>query len=70
MTTGAAHPPDVKDAGDHGDFATALSVIGSAPVDDWVEPPYPLRRWREALSHATDAGKLGSVKIAFAPGRD
>ncbi|HEX6197714.1 MAG TPA: zinc-binding dehydrogenase, partial [Jiangellaceae bacterium] len=70
VITGTSHTPDVKSADDHGDFATALSVIGSAPVDDWVEPPYPLRRWREALSHATDAGKLGSVKIAFAPGRD
>jgi len=57
---------------DHGqgDFGAAIDLIGNASVDDWVEPPYPLHRWREALSHATDAGKLGSVKIAFAPARD
>jgi NADPH:quinone reductase-like Zn-dependent oxidoreductase len=52
------------------DFSTAMSLAASAPLDDWVEPPYPLRRWREALAHAIDAGKLGSVKIAFAPGKD
>jgi threonine dehydrogenase-like Zn-dependent dehydrogenase len=55
---------------DQEDFAVAMSLAGSAPLDDWVEPPYPLRRWREAIGHAADAGKLGSVKIAFAPGRD
>jgi hypothetical protein len=64
----------VETADDHGegrgDFATAIELAGSAPLDDWVEPPYPLRRWREALGHAADAGKLGSVKIAFAPARD
>ncbi|NIS37137.1 MAG: zinc-binding alcohol dehydrogenase, partial [Actinobacteria bacterium] len=50
--------------------AAAMALAAAAPMDDWVEPPYPLRRWREALGHAADAGKLGSVKIAFAPGRD
>lgn len=57
---------------DHGkgDFDVAMALAHSAPLDDWVEPPYPLRRWREALGHAADAGKLGSVKIAFAPGKD
>ncbi|PSK96062.1 threonine dehydrogenase-like Zn-dependent dehydrogenase [Haloactinopolyspora alba] len=52
------------------DFDEAIELAGAAPLDGWVEPPYPLRRWREALSHAVDAGKLGSVKIAFAPGKD
>lgn len=55
---------------DSSDFATAMALAADAPLDDWVEPPYPLRRWREALGHAADAGKLGSVKIAFAPSRD
>lgn len=56
--------------GGRSDFAAAMALAAAAPMDDWVEPPYPLRRWREALGHAADAGKLGSVKIAFAPGRD
>lgn len=56
--------------GRRSDFAEAIELAASAPIDGWVEPPYPLRRWREALSHAVDAGKLGSVKVAFAPGKD
>jgi hypothetical protein len=28
---------------------------------------YPLHRWREALDHASDAGSLGTVKVAFDP---
>jgi threonine dehydrogenase-like Zn-dependent dehydrogenase len=59
--------------GPHGlraDFAEAVDVATSAPLDDWVEPAYPLARWREALGHAADAGRLGSVKIAFDPRRD
>ncbi|WP_298326422.1 zinc-binding dehydrogenase [Haloactinopolyspora sp.] len=56
--------------GQRSDFAEAIELAGAAPIDGWVEPPYPLRRWREAMAHAVDAGKLGSVKIAFAPGKD
>lgn len=68
-TDGSDGTTNVHDHG-KGDFDVALALAASAPMDDWVEPPYPLRRWREALSHAADAGKLGSVKIAFAPGKD
>jgi threonine dehydrogenase-like Zn-dependent dehydrogenase len=28
---------------------------------------YPLYRWREALDHASGAGGLGTVKVAFDP---
>lgn len=79
MIIGTNGAPGTQTADDHGsgdggqqrsDFAAALTLAASAPMDDWVEPPYPLRRWREALGHAADAGKLGSVKIAFAPGKD
>ncbi len=63
-----------SDSGGNGDrssdFAEAAELAAAASIDGWVEPPYPLRRWREALAHATDAGKLGSVKIAFAPGKE
>jgi threonine dehydrogenase-like Zn-dependent dehydrogenase len=68
-TNGAVGTVSADDHG-KGDFAVALGLAASAPLDDWVEPPYPLQRWREALGHAADAGKLGSVKIAFAPGKD
>jgi threonine dehydrogenase-like Zn-dependent dehydrogenase len=56
--------------GGRADFAEAIDLAGSAPLDGWVEPAYPLGRWREALGHASDAGRLGSVKIAFDPRRD
>jgi hypothetical protein len=29
-----------------------------------------VRRWREAIGHAVEAGRLGSVKIAFDPNRE
>jgi hypothetical protein len=56
--------------GSRPDFVEAVELAGGAPLDDWVEPAYPLGRWREALSHAADAGRLGSVKIVFDPRRD
>jgi threonine dehydrogenase-like Zn-dependent dehydrogenase len=52
------------------DFVEALELAAVAPLDGWVEPAYPLARWREALGHATEAGRLGSIKIAFDPRRD
>lgn len=47
------------------DFDTALALAGTAPLDGYVDTAYPLGRWREALNHATDAGRLGTVKVAF-----
>ncbi len=55
-------------------FPTALRLAGSAPLGDGIggEPDvlgavYPLHRWREALDHASSAGRLGTVKVAFDP---
>jgi threonine dehydrogenase-like Zn-dependent dehydrogenase len=56
--------------GSRPDFAEAIELAGTAPLEGWVEPAYPLARWREALGHATEAGRLGSIKIAFDPRRD
>ena len=56
--------------GARADFTEAVDLAGGATYGDWVEPAYPLGRWREALSHAADAGRLGSVKIVFDPRRD
>ena len=50
---------------DGADFADALRLAGSAPLDGYVGTTYPLARWREALTHAADAGRLGTVKVAF-----
>jgi threonine dehydrogenase-like Zn-dependent dehydrogenase len=46
-------------------FDLAIRLAADAPVDDLVGVAYPLERWREALDHAHDAGRLGTVKVAF-----
>jgi threonine dehydrogenase-like Zn-dependent dehydrogenase len=43
----------------------AMTLAGSAPLDGLVGVAYPLARWREALDHAHQAGRLGTVKVAF-----
>jgi threonine dehydrogenase-like Zn-dependent dehydrogenase len=50
-------------AGDAFEIATRLAA--TAPLDDLVGVAYPLSRWREALDHAHDAGRLGTLKVAF-----
>lgn len=50
-------------AGDAFDVAMGLAQV--APLDDLLGVAYPLARWREALDHAGDAGRLGTVKVAF-----
>lgn len=46
-------------------FATALELAASALLDPLVLATYPLHRWRQALDHALDAGRLGTTKVAF-----
>lgn len=46
-------------------FDVAMQLAATAPLDDFVGVSYPLARWREALDHAGDAGRLGTVKVAF-----
>ena len=46
-------------------FEVAMSLAASAPLDGLLGVAYPLDRWREALDHANDAGRLGTVKVAF-----
>ena len=47
------------------DMDTALEVAAAADLAPLVGPTFPLARWREALDHAANAGRLGSVKVAF-----
>ncbi|GAB2832934.1 zinc-binding dehydrogenase [Actinoallomurus bryophytorum] len=54
---------------DGADFADAIRLAGTAPLDGYVGTTYPLARWREAINHAADAGRLGTVKVAFDPAR-
>lgn len=46
-------------------FALALELAATAPLDALGLVSYPLQRWRQAIDHALDAGRLGSAKIAF-----
>jgi threonine dehydrogenase-like Zn-dependent dehydrogenase len=57
-------------SGGRGDFTEALDLVGDARLDGWVDAVYPLSRWRDAVTHAGSAGRLGTVKVAFDPSRD
>jgi len=46
-------------------FELAMELARTAPLDDLTQSAYPLERWREALDHAGDAGRLGTVKVHF-----
>lgn len=49
------------------DFDTAIAMAAEAPLDGMVSATYPLQRWREAIDHAFAAGRLGALKVTFAP---
>lgn len=51
------------------DFPTAIALATSAPLTGYVDTKYPLEQWREALDHAAAAGRLGTIKVVFAPSR-
>lgn len=58
----------LEPAGDRvSDFDTAIALAADAPLDGIVSATYPLQRWREAIDHAFAAGRLGALKVAFAP---
>jgi threonine dehydrogenase-like Zn-dependent dehydrogenase len=46
-------------------FDVALRLAETAPLAGLVSARYPLHQWREAIDHASAAGRLGSVKICF-----
>jgi threonine dehydrogenase-like Zn-dependent dehydrogenase len=52
------------------DFPEALTLAQTAPLQGYVDAVYPLSRWREAIGHASAAGRLGTVKVAFDPTKD
>src|SRR5690606_29372829 len=53
-----------------GDFPDALALARAEPLAGYVDAIYPLSRWRDAIGHASAAGRLGTVKVAFDPNRD
>lgn len=48
-----------------GQYELAMQLAGTAALDALTQSSYPLERWREALDHAADAGRLGTVKVHF-----
>lgn len=46
-------------------FEHALELAAGPLLDGVAQSAYPLERWREALDHAADAGRLGTVKVHF-----
>jgi threonine dehydrogenase-like Zn-dependent dehydrogenase len=64
-----AYASAVGDEPSRGDFPEAIALAGSAALDGYVDPKYPLQQWRDALDHAAAAGRLGTVKVVFAPAR-
>jgi threonine dehydrogenase-like Zn-dependent dehydrogenase len=64
-----AYASAVGEEASRGDFPEAIALAGSAPLDGYVDTKYPLERWRDALDHAAAAGRLGTIKVVFAPGR-
>ena len=48
-------------------FDLAIDLAADAPLEGMVGATYPLSRWRQAIDHALDAGRLGTMKVAFDP---
>jgi threonine dehydrogenase-like Zn-dependent dehydrogenase len=50
-------------------FDVAADLVAGEAMTEMAESvvSYPLHRWREAIDHAHSAGRLGTVKVAFAP---
>jgi threonine dehydrogenase-like Zn-dependent dehydrogenase len=48
-----------------GAFPEAIELASALRAGELLTESYPLARWREALEHALDAGRLGAFKIAF-----
>jgi threonine dehydrogenase-like Zn-dependent dehydrogenase len=51
-------------------FALAFELVEAAGLERLVSAHYPLDRYEEAVRHAADAGRRGSVKVVFDLRRD
>jgi threonine dehydrogenase-like Zn-dependent dehydrogenase len=48
-------------------FDLAFELVAGAQLGRLVSARYPLERYREAIEHASTAGRRGAVKIVFEP---
>ena len=46
-------------------FDLAFDLVKNANLEELVSASYPIDRYQDALEHAANAGKRGSVKIVF-----
>ncbi|HEX5265509.1 MAG TPA: zinc-binding dehydrogenase [Acidimicrobiales bacterium] len=64
-----ASDPDLPDPGRSGSlprtFHLALELVAEAGLGRLVGARYPLDRFTEALTHAAEAGRRGTVKVVF-----
>ena len=47
------------------DFATAIDVVRRYSLGRLVGATYPLSSFHDAIAHAANAGRRGTVKVAF-----
>ncbi len=52
-------------SGPHSTFSLSMDLVRSASLGRLVSAHYPLDRYEEAVRHAANAGRRGSVKIVF-----
>ncbi len=51
--------------GGRSSFDLAFELARDATLDDLTITTYALQRWRQAIDHALDAGRLATAKVAF-----
>lgn len=49
-------------------FGLAFDLVASANLERLVSARYPLNRYREAITHAAEAGSRGAIKVVFEQG--
>ncbi len=56
---------DLPDGSSRRTFDMALELVEQADMGALVSALYPLDKYRDALAHAAQSGRLGAIKIAF-----
>ena len=56
---------ELDDGSTRSSFAMAFDLVQSARLDRLVSAKYPLARYREAITHAAEAGHRGAIKVVF-----
>jgi threonine dehydrogenase-like Zn-dependent dehydrogenase len=57
----------MKDGEARHTFDLAVDLAADAALEGVVGATYALSQWRRAIDHALDAGRLGTLKVAFNP---